>query len=56
MNASARNVVKLVLGTLGFFGLLVAVQLILIEHNQRLDLTAQKTFTLSPRAKQVVKG
>ncbi len=54
MNTSARNVVKLVLGTLGFFGLLVAVQLILIEHNQRLDLTAQKTFTLSPRAKQVV--
>ncbi len=54
MNATVRNTIKLVLGTLGFFGLIVAVQSILVEHNQRLDLTPQKTFTLSPRAKQVV--
>ena len=54
MNATVRNTFKLVLGTLGFFGLLVAVQSILIEHNQRLDLTQQKKFTLSPRAQQVV--
>ena len=56
MNATARNTIKLILGTLGFFGLIVAIQLILVEHNKRLDLTAQKTFTLSPRAKQVVSG
>ena len=54
MNATVRNTIKLALGTLGFFGLIVAVQSILVEHNQRLDLTPQKTFTLSPRAKQVV--
>ena len=54
MNANVRNTIKLVIGTLGFFALIVAVQSILSGHNQRLDLTPQKKFTLSPRAHQVV--
>ena len=56
MNANVRNTIKLVIGTLGFFALIVAVQSILAGHNQRLDLTPQKKFTLSPRAQQVVSG
>ncbi len=54
MTANVRNVLKLVVGTLGFFGLIVSVQSILAEYNQRLDLTPQKKFTLSPRTQQVV--
>ena len=54
MNANVRNTIKLVMGTLGFFALIVAVQSLLSERNQRLDLTPQKKFTLSPRAQQVV--
>ena len=54
MNANVRNTIKLVMGTLGFFVLIVAVQSLLSERNQRLDLTPQKKFTLSPRAQQVV--
>ena len=54
MNANVRNTIKLVIGTLGFFVLIVAVQSLLSERNQRLDLTPQKKFTLSPRAQQVV--
>ncbi len=54
MNANVRNATKLVVGTLGFFVLIVAVQSLLAEYNQRLDLTQQKKFTLSPRARQVV--
>ena len=54
MNANVRNTIKLVMGTLGFFALIVAVQSLLSERNQRLDLTQQKKFTLSPRAQQVV--
>ena len=54
MNANVRNTIKLVMGTLGFFVLIVAVQSLLSERNQRLDLTPQKKFTLSPRAQRVV--
>ncbi|HEV8711893.1 MAG TPA: DUF4350 domain-containing protein [Candidatus Binatia bacterium] len=56
MNANVRNTIKLIIGTLGFFGLLIAVQMILADHNRRLDLTPQKKFTLSERTKQVVTG
>lgn len=54
MNATTRNTIKLILGTVGFLGLLVATQAILAEYNRRLDLTPQKKFTLSERTKQVV--
>jgi ABC-type uncharacterized transport system involved in gliding motility auxiliary subunit len=54
MNANLRNTVKLILGTLGFLGLLVAAQAILSGHNHRVDLTPQKKFTLSERTQQVV--
>ena len=54
MTANVRNAIKLIIGTLGFFALVVSVQSILSEYNQRLDLTPQKKFTLSPRAQQVV--
>lgn len=54
LNANTRNTIKLILGTLGFLGLLVAAQAIVAKHNRRLDLTPQKKFTLSERTKQVV--
>jgi ABC-type uncharacterized transport system involved in gliding motility auxiliary subunit len=54
VNANVRNTSKLIVGTLGFLGLLVAAQAILAKYNQRLDLTPQKKFTLSERTKQVV--
>jgi ABC-type uncharacterized transport system involved in gliding motility auxiliary subunit len=54
VNANTRNTIKLILGTLGFLGLLVAAQAILAEHNRRLDLTPQKKFTLSERTKKVL--
>ena len=56
MTANIRNTLKLIIGTLGFFALIVAVQAILSEYNRRLDLTPQKKFTLSPRAQRVVSG
>ncbi|MEW6298260.1 MAG: Gldg family protein [Thermodesulfobacteriota bacterium] len=56
MSANLRNTVKLVVGTVGFLGLLVATQAILANHNYRLDLTPTKKFTLSPRTQQVVRG
>src|SRR5262249_14407860 len=54
LNANVRNTIKLIIGTLGFFGLLIAAQMILADHNRRLDLTPQKKFRLSERTKQVV--
>jgi ABC-type uncharacterized transport system involved in gliding motility auxiliary subunit len=56
MSANTRNTIKLILGTLGFLGLVMAAQAILAQHNRRLDLTPQKKFTLSPRTQQVVAG
>ncbi len=56
MRANLRNTLKLIIGTLGFLGLLVAVQAIVSHNNHRLDLTPEKKFTLSPRTQQVVKG
>jgi len=54
MSANIRNTIKLLLGITGFFGVLIAAQAILAEHNRRLDLTPQKKFTLSERTKQIV--
>jgi len=56
MRANLRNTLKLIIGTLGFLGLLVAVQAIVSHNNHRLDLTPEKKFTLSPRTQQVVKN
>lgn len=56
MSANLRNIIKLVIGTLGFFCLLVVVQAIFAAHNRRLDLTPTKKFTFSPRAAQVAAG
>lgn len=56
MNANLRNIIKLVLGTLGCFALLLAIQLILTSKNHRIDLTPEKKFTLSPRTEQIVKN
>jgi gliding motility-associatede transport system auxiliary component len=56
MSANFRNTLKLIVGTLGFLGLLIAAQAILAHYNRRLDLTPQKKFTLSPRTQQVVTG
>ncbi|MGH7961865.1 MAG: GldG family protein [Candidatus Binatia bacterium] len=54
MNANTRNTIKLIVGAIGFFALLVGIQVILEQHNRRLDLTPQKKFTLSPRTENVV--
>ena len=56
MRANLRNTLKLIIGTLGFLGLLVAVQAIVSHNSHRLDLTPEKKFTLSPRTQQVVKN
>lgn len=56
MNANLRNVIKLILGTGGCFALLLAIQMILVSKNHRLDLTPEKKFTLSPRTAQIVKN
>ena len=56
MSTNLRNVIKLIVGTLGCFGLLLALQAILTNHNRRVDLTPEKKFTLSPRTEQVVKN
>ena len=56
VSANLRNTLKLIVGTLGFLGLLIVAQAILASHNRRLDLTPQKKFTLTPRTQQVVTG
>jgi hypothetical protein len=56
MSTNLRNVIKLIVGTLGCFGLLLFVQAILNNHNRRIDLTPEKRFTLSPRTEQIVKN
>jgi ABC-type uncharacterized transport system involved in gliding motility auxiliary subunit len=55
VSANIRNTVKLLVGTVGFLGLLVVAQAILANYNFRLDLTPTKRFTLSPRTQQVVR-
>jgi len=54
LNANLRNTFKLVVGTLGFLALLIAIQALLSRYNHRVDLTPTKRFTLSPRTQQVV--
>lgn len=54
MSANLQNIVKLIIGVVGFLCLLLAIHAILAAHNQRIDLTPQKKFTFSPRATQVV--
>lgn len=54
MSANFRNILKLVLGTIGFFCLLVSIHANLAAYNRRIDLTPRKKFTFSPRATQVV--
>jgi ABC-type uncharacterized transport system involved in gliding motility auxiliary subunit len=53
LNATARNVLKLFIGTVGFLVLLIVIQAILNRHNRRIDLTPSKKFTLSTRTQQV---
>lgn len=55
MNATRRNVVKLVVAALGFLALLTAIQAISTARNHRLDLTLQQKFSLSPRSQQVLR-
>lgn len=54
MNANVRNTLKLIIGAVGFFALLVAIQAILANHNSRIDLTPQKKFSLSERTEKIV--
>ena len=54
MNANLRNILKLVIGSIGFLGMLVALQAVLSQFNQRIDLTLQKKFTLSSRTQRVI--
>ena len=56
MSTNLRNIIKLIVGTLGCFALLLAAQAILTNHNRRWDLTPEKKFTLSPRTEQIVKN
>jgi hypothetical protein len=56
MSTNLRNVIKLIVGTLGCLALLLAIQAILNNHNRRIDLTPEKKFTLSPRTEQIVKN
>lgn len=56
MSASLRNYIKLALATLGLSGTLVMVEVVLINHNVRIDLTPQKKYTLSDHAQKVVAG
>jgi ABC-type uncharacterized transport system involved in gliding motility auxiliary subunit len=55
MNANTRNVLKLILATVGFFTLLVVIQAILSNHNGRIDLTPTKKFSLSERTQKIVR-
>lgn len=54
MNANLRNVLKLVVGTVGFLAMLIAIQAVLAHYNRRIDLTLQQKFTLAPRTQYVV--
>jgi hypothetical protein len=54
VSANLRNIIKLIVGTIGFFCLIAFLQGIFAARNQRLDLTPQKKFTFSPRATLVV--
>ena len=52
---SARYGVNAVVYTLGFIGLLVAINYISTLHHTRLDLTAEKVYSLSSQSVNVVK-
>ena len=54
MSTNLRNLLKLIIGTIGFSCLLILIQAIFAAHNRRLDLTPQKKFTFSERATQIV--
>src|SRR5258707_7875579 len=54
VSANLQNIIKLVVGAIGFLCLLIFTQSILASRNHRIDLTPQKKFTFSPRAAQVV--
>jgi ABC-type uncharacterized transport system involved in gliding motility auxiliary subunit len=56
MSTNLRNIIKLIVGTFGCFALLLTAQVILTNHNRRVDLTPEKKFTLSPRTEQIVKN
>lgn len=42
--------------SVGFVGLLVAINYILSLHHRRFDLTAERIFSLSPQSRKVVQG
>ena len=54
MSTNLRNSLKLIVGTIGFFAMLIAVQAVLAHYNRRIDLTLQQKFTLAPRTQRVV--
>ena len=54
MNSTVRNIIKVIVGSVGFLAVLVAIQAISNEHNSRIDLTLQKKFTLSPRSQKIL--
>ena len=54
VSANLRNVLKLIVGSIGFSCLLISIYALSAAHNRRLDLTPQKKFTFSPRATQIV--
>ncbi|MBI3757612.1 MAG: Gldg family protein [Deltaproteobacteria bacterium] len=54
MSANLQNIIKLIIGAIGFLCLLIFTQSILAARNHRIDLTPQKKFTFSLRAAQVV--
>jgi hypothetical protein len=54
VSANFRNILKLIIGTVGLLSLLTFAQAIMAARNYRIDLTPQKKFTFSPRATQVV--
>lgn len=55
MTGTAGNISKVLIGTLGFLGLLVSIQMIAGRYNARLDLTIQQKFTLSPRSQKILR-
>jgi ABC-type uncharacterized transport system involved in gliding motility auxiliary subunit len=54
MNSNLRNTLKLIIGTVGFLAMLIAIQAVLASYNRRIDLTLQQKFTLAPRTQHVV--
>lgn len=54
MSTNLRNIFKLIVGSIGFLCMLVAVQAVLSQFNHRIDLTLQKKFTLAPRTQRIV--